>query len=200
MVRQITVEPLIIDTFRPYGDVIQLEGNKNMVIANQGTAKRVNHVAKLENLREASGPVLQSAKPNMCIFSSAPRPTTSGHFKVGLLERHPFSSQVFMPIHQQGATETDPDAPCYLVIVAENGLDDRPDLNTIRAFAANLTQGVNYKANSWHSPMVAIGQRVNFVVLVWENGVKLQDCEEASISTVVVDLKPLFKKLSVSKL
>ncbi|KAJ2078347.1 Allantoicase [Coemansia sp. RSA 988] len=200
MARQIAVEPLTIDTFKPYGDVIQLEGNKNVVIANQGTAKRVNHVAVLENLREASGPALQSAKPNMCIFSSAPRPTAGGRFKVGLLERHPFSSQVFMPIHQHGATRTDPDAPCYLVIVAENGLDDKPDLSTIRAFAANSTQGVNYKANSWHSPMVAIGQRVNFVVLVWENGIKLQDCEEAPISPVVIDLTPSFKKLATSKL
>ncbi|KAI9475021.1 Allantoicase [Coemansia sp. RSA 989] len=196
---QITIEPLTIDSFKPYGDVIQLEGNKNVVIANQGTAKRVNHVAKLENLRECSGPALQSGRPNMCIFSSAPRPTIGGRFEVKLLERHPYSSQVFMPIHQQG-TAVDPDKPCYLVIVAENGPDDKPDLRTIRAFAANSTQGINYKANSWHSPMVTIGTRVNFIVLVWENGVALQDCEEAPISPVLVDLTPSFKNLPESKL
>ncbi|KAJ2436811.1 Allantoicase, partial [Coemansia sp. RSA 2424] len=95
---------------------------------------------------------------------------------------------------------SNPDEPCYLVIVAENGPDDRPDLSTIRAFAASSTQGINYKANSWHSPMVTIGQRVNFVVLVWENGVALQDCDEAPISPVSVDLSPLFKRLSEPKL
>ncbi|KAJ2161993.1 Allantoicase [Coemansia sp. RSA 552] len=200
MSRQITIEPLTIESFKPYGDVIQLEGNRNVVIANQGTAKRVNHVALLENLRQSSGPALQSARPNMCIFSSAPRPTAAGQFTVKLLERHPYSSQVFMPIHQQGAQGSNPDAPCYLVIVAENGSDDKPDLSTIRAFAANSTQGINYKANSWHSPMVTIGQRVDFVVLVWENGVQLQDCEEAPIAPVVVDLKPSFKSLPESKL
>ncbi|KAI9505206.1 Allantoicase [Coemansia spiralis] len=200
MARQIAVEPLTIDSFKPYGDVVQLEGNKNVVIANQGTAKRVNYVAKLENLRECSGPALQSARPNMCIFSSAPRPTVSGRFQVKLLERHPYSSQVFMPIYQHGVQNTDPNAPCYLVIVAENGADDKPNLSTIRAFAANSTQGINYKANSWHSPMVTIGQRVNFLVLVWENRVALQDCEEAPIDPVVVDLTPSFKNLADSKL
>ncbi|KAJ1737463.1 hypothetical protein GGI11_007902 [Coemansia sp. RSA 2049] len=198
MARDIVVERLTIESFKPYGDVIQLEGNKNVVVANQGTAKRVNYVAKLENLRECSGPALQSAKPNMCIFSSAPRPTISGRFfQVKLLERHPYSSQVFMPIHQHGQKgASDPDAPCYLVIVAENGPDDKPDLGTIRAFAADSTQGINYKANSWHSPMVTIGKRVNFLVLVWENRVALQDCEEAPIDPVVVDLAPSFKNLS----
>ncbi|KAJ2241979.1 Allantoicase [Coemansia sp. RSA 455] len=196
MARQITIEPLTIESFQPYGDVIQLEGNKNVVLANQGTAKRVNYVAKLENLRETTGPALQNARPNMCIFSSAPRPTVGGRFEVKLLERHPYSSQVFMPIFQHGVRNSNPDEPCYLVIVAENGSDDKPDLNTIRAFAASSTQGINYKANSWHSPMVTIGQRVNFVVLVWENGVALQDCEEAPISPVIVDLSPSFRGLS----
>ncbi|KAJ1660486.1 Allantoicase, partial [Coemansia sp. RSA 25] len=107
---------------------------------------------------------------------------------------------VFMPIFQHGVQNSNPDEPCYLVIVAENGPDDRPDLSTIRAFAASSTQGINYKANSWHSPMVTIGQRVNFVVLVWENGVALQDCDEAPISPVSVDLSPLFKSLSEPKL
>ncbi|KAJ2798355.1 Allantoicase [Coemansia helicoidea] len=200
MSRQIAVEPLTIESFRPYGDVIQLEGQRNIVVANQGTARRANHVALLENRREASGPALQSARPNMCLFSSAPRPTVGGRFEVRLLERHPFSSQVFLPIHRRGVPSDDPDRACYLVIVAENGPDDRPDLATIRAFAANLTQGVNYKANSWHSPMVTVGQRVDFAVLVWENGVPLQDCEEAPISPVVVDLRPSFKHLPGSRL
>ncbi|KAJ1942506.1 Allantoicase, partial [Linderina pennispora] len=126
MPHRITVEKLTIDSFKPYGDVVQLEGHHNIVIANQGTAKRVNNVATLTNLRPQPLPALQRASPNMCIFSSAPRPTTAGHFTVSLLERHPFSSQVFMPIMQEGV-ESDPDAPSYIVIVAENGADDKPD-------------------------------------------------------------------------
>lgn len=196
MVQQIKVEPLTIESFKPYGDVIQLEGNKNVVIANQGTAKRVNYVAKLENWRQTTGPAIKEARPNMCIFSSAPRPTVAGRFEVKLLERHPYSSQVFMPIHQHNAGNSNPNAPCYLVIVAENGPDDKPDPNTIRAFAADSTQGINYKANSWHSPMVTIGERVNFLVLVWENGVALQDCQEAPIGSVQVDLTPSFRNLA----
>ncbi|KAJ1936482.1 Allantoicase [Linderina macrospora] len=200
MVHQITIEPLTIDSFKPYGDVIQLEGNSNTIIANQGTAKRVNYVAKLENLRESTAPAIPNGKPNMCIFSSSPRPTVAGRFEVKLLERHPYSSQVFMPILQAGNSSINPDEPSYLVIVAENGPDDKPLLNTVRAFAASSTQGINYKANSWHSPMVCIGQRVDFLVLVWENKVPLHDCEEAPIESVLVDLTPSFKNLTGGKL
>ena len=37
----------------------------------------------------------------------------------------------------------------HLVIVALNGKDDNPDLNTIRAFLATAAQGISYNIGTW---------------------------------------------------
>ncbi|KAJ1676144.1 hypothetical protein EV182_008777, partial [Spiromyces aspiralis] len=118
-----SVKPLTPEAFAPYGDVIQFKGNKNIVSANQGTAKRANYVACLVNERDGfHAPDLPRASPNMCIFSSQPRPASfNGLVSLNVLERHPYSTQVFMPIKQTGVKDLNPDEPCYIVVVADNG-------------------------------------------------------------------------------
>ena len=37
----------------------------------------------------------------------------------------------------------------YVVVVALNGPDDRPDLGTVRAFLATAAQGVSYDQGVW---------------------------------------------------
>ena len=37
----------------------------------------------------------------------------------------------------------------YLVVVALNGKNDRPDLSTLRAFLATSAQGVSYDQGVW---------------------------------------------------
>ena len=117
-----TTELLTAEAFAPYGQVIEFNGNKNVVITNQGTAKRVNHVAKLINERDGfQAPHLPKAEPNMCIFSSQPRPVKGGKIDLKVLERHPHSTQVFVPIKQSGVKDFNPDEPCYIVVVTDNG-------------------------------------------------------------------------------
>lgn len=51
---------------------------------------------------------------------------------------------------------------------------------------------MTYGAGTWHSPMVVVGEReIEFVVLVWENGVEGMDTvevrkEEGSVEVGVV--------------
>ena len=44
----------------------------------------------------------------------------------------------------------------YLVVVAQNGADDKPDLKTVRAFWASTAQGIAYDTAIWHQPMTVL--------------------------------------------
>ena len=120
-------------TFRlnPYGSshlpdtfLVSPSPSSSSISANQGTARRINYIANLCNKRDLT------ATPNMCVFKCLPR---SLPFDIKLLERHPYSSQTFIPMNAKKR---------YLVIVALG--DDKPDLSTLKAFIANNNQGINY--------------------------------------------------------
>jgi ureidoglycolate lyase len=70
------------------------------------------------------------------------------------LERHPHSAQLFSPL---SCSE-------FLVAVCptlENGM---PDLDKVAAFVARSGQGIVYRRNVWHHPMVALGGPAVFTV------------------------------------
>ncbi|KAJ3155050.1 hypothetical protein HDU89_007240 [Geranomyces variabilis] len=178
--RRITAVPLTRENFAPFGQVICALPTPSQS-ANQGTAQRYNHVAKVENLR-AEGP--NPAQPNLCVFRCTPPPLP---FTIKLLERHPHSTQFFVPMS----------TAAYLVIVALNDpATDQPDPATIKAFVAGHAQGVSYNAGTWHHPMVAMGAgHTDFCVMVYERREKCElpgeDCEEVFYDQeqwVVVDV------------
>ncbi len=155
MSRTLTLEPLTADAFAPFGQVIQAAGDA--VAANQGTAARYDFAARLANLRPA-------ARPNVAVFRATPRALP---MPVRLLERHPRSSQMFVPMT----------APRYAVLVARDAPDGAPDLDTLRAFACAPWQAVNYDPGVWHHPMIALDAPSDFVMLAWEDGTA-DDCVE----------------------
>jgi ureidoglycolate lyase len=77
-----------------------------------------------------------------------------------MMERHPDSSQTFLPV----------DVARYLVIVAPNGSIDRPDMTQARAFLARGDQGVTYRPGAWHHGMTVFDRAGRFVVLMWVAG------------------------------
>ena len=100
------------------------------------------------------------------------------------MERHPFTTQTFIPI---GLCPADPDT-AYLVIVAPPLLDvsgnDIPDIDKIKVFLATGSQAVTYGMGIWHAPMIVIGAKpVSFVVTQFVNGVPSDDCQEVELST-----------------
>jgi ureidoglycolate lyase len=180
----------------------------NAVQANQGSALKYLDVTHMLDLY-GSAPSHEPAKAVMNMFVCAPRPLLSsqqvgiaGNFPVKILERHPFTTQTFIPL---GLSPSEAYKARYLVIVAPslppssssseglpvpvhtdtshrllgNGL---PDLENIRAFVANGAQAVTYGAGTWHAPMVVIGQNpIDFVVVQFANGVAVEDCQEREL-------------------
>ncbi|TFY64094.1 hypothetical protein EVJ58_g2840 [Rhodofomes roseus] len=173
--------PLTPEAFAPFGQVIQAYSDLNAVPsprstritgANQGTAVKFHKLALLESAYPAD----TGATTGLSVYRCKPIDAQCGHWDVKLLERHPCTNQAFIPM---GCGE-DLDKPgeTYLVIVAKNGSDDKPDLPTMRAFVATAGQGIVYDTGIWHHPMAVIDQTMDFTCVETQvgNGDKL-DCE-----------------------
>ncbi|MFO0760274.1 MAG: ureidoglycolate lyase [Byssovorax sp.] len=149
-------QPLTVAAYSPYGHVLMAsprgEPGKE---ANQGTARRFDHLAPIDDLRPGK------ARLNLSVFRCAPRDLAI--FRITLLEKHPASTQVFIPMN----------ARRYLVIVALGG--DAPDMSTLAAFVATGRQGISYLPGIWHHPMIALDDEIDFSCLVWEDG-STEDC------------------------
>ena len=110
---KISAQLLSAAEFAPYGQVIEAAAAtiSGTVSANQGTAKRRNWLADLQNLR----PDDRETRPNMCVFRVQPAKVLP--FPIRLLERHPHSTQCFIPM----SAGTEHRLRGYLVIVCLNG-------------------------------------------------------------------------------
>lgn len=157
----VVAEPLTAAAYAPYGRVLSADRDDVPAKpANQGTAARRDFLVELANHRPG-------ARLNLASFRCAPR--TGWPMPLVLLEKHPASTQVFVPMN----------ARRYLVVVALGG--EGPDLGTLRAFLAGPTQGISYHPGVWHHPMIALDDSTDFTCLVWEDGSE-GDC-------TVVDLR-----------
>jgi len=135
------IEPLTRDAFAPFGDVIELEGAKQIPI-NLGTTIRYHDLARIDVADEGGRPLVN-------VFRGQPRTLP---FELKMMERHPLGSQAFVPLT---------DRP-YLVVVAPAG---ELVASRIRAFVSRGWQGVNYAKGVWHHPLIALGDVSDFVVV-----------------------------------
>jgi ureidoglycolate lyase len=161
--RVVQAVPLSAEGFLPFGRVISA-GLTAGSSANQGTAVRFDHCTPLETTRPG-------AKPNLAVFRSVAKALP---FEVVLLERHPCSTQVFIPMVVSR----------YLVCVAPTGPDGAPLVAELKAFLCGPGQGVAYAAGTWHHPMVALDSPGDFSMLAWEDGTPL-DCEVRQLGTTL---------------
>ena len=157
--RTLNTELLTPEAFAPFGQVLQTpqSGDRN---ANQGTAVRVDRVAALLSTRG-------SCPPNLAMIRALPQALP---LKLRLLERHPCSSQAFIPLQ----------CSRYLVIVAPSAADGSPQWAGLRAFVAGAGQGINYAAGTWHHPFTALDGPADLAMLAWEDGTA-RDCEELAL-------------------
>jgi ureidoglycolate lyase len=139
--KALAIEPLTREAFAPFGDVIELEGAKQIPI-NLGTTIRYHDLANVD-ITDEGGRTLVN------LFRGQPRALP---FEITMMERHPLGSQAFIPLN---------DKP-YLVVVAPAG---ELDESKIRAFVTSGWQGVNYAKGVWHHPLLALGEVSDFIVV-----------------------------------
>ncbi|ODV86157.1 hypothetical protein CANARDRAFT_16575 [[Candida] arabinofermentans NRRL YB-2248] len=188
--KQIKAVPLTPESFAKFGSIISADhqvANAPKSSANQGTAIKLHKVAPItNNYKDCKSGVMGTANWN--IFRCSPpkhllsESGTSTIYTSKVLERHPFSTQTFMPMGRAKSN-----IPAYLVICAPTDYNtdgNLPDYTKLEAFLCQGNQSVTYGMGTWHAPMVALGDEeyLDFGVLVHENGVPEEDCEECVYS------------------
>ncbi|CCO27082.1 allantoicase [Rhizoctonia solani AG-1 IB] len=194
--------PITPEAFKEYGSVIQAWADTDAVprgirvtSANQGTAHKFHNLS----LVEQAYPPGAHARTGMSVYRATP-PIREGekaepgkHWSVKLLERHSYTSQAFIPMGTGGGTrmtgfeEPLPKAGrAYLVIVALNGADDKPDLSTLRAFVASTAQGISYNMGVWHHPMISLETTIDFCCVETQIGTPDNhlDCEIVEVESL----------------
>jgi ureidoglycolate lyase len=156
-------EALTAARFAPYGEVIESEARAFRSI-NDGTAKRYDDLASIEVAAQGGRPILS-------IFEAQAR---SFPLPVRLMERHPWSSQAFFPLQERP----------FLIVVADEGA--APLATRIRSFVSSGRQGVNYRPNTWHHPLLALGETSRFLVV--DRGGAGENCEEVALAAGAVTL------------
>ncbi len=165
MSRTVVAEPLSSSSFAPFGSVVSA-GLSSGSTANQGTAVRFDRCALVAGTRPA-------ATANMAVFRSTAK---SLPFSVQLLERHPCSTQAFLPMI----------CTRFLVVVAPTAADGGPDIDGLRSFVCGPGQGISYGIGVWHHPIIALDGDADFVMVAFEDG-SVDDCvEQALLAPVLV--------------
>lgn len=151
--------PLTPEAFAPFGKVIQAYADHNaaprgtkITPANQETASKFHKLA----LIGSSYPEGDDATAGISVYRCDPLPSDGKNlgWDVKVLERHPFTTQAFIPMGGAGILGKDGNGlenpgDAYLVVVAKNDDKGNPDLKTLRAFAATAAQGIMYSAAVW---------------------------------------------------
>ncbi len=135
-------KPLTAAAFTPYGDVIETRPTAQHFAINYGLTERYHDLANIDVLA-------QGGRPLVSLFHTTPLPPP---ITIRLLERHPISSQAFMPLSPYP----------YLVVVAAAGPLHE---DQIEVFLAQPGQGVNYHPGTWHHFSLALVQPSDFLVI-----------------------------------
>jgi ureidoglycolate lyase len=156
--------PLSAEVFAAYGEVIEVSSAAENFSINDGYTQRYHDLANVDVCKEQGRPLIS-------IFRAAPLPLPH---KLKVMERHPLSSQAFIPLGQQP----------YLVVVAEPGAFDP---NNIKVFLAQANQGVNYAAGTWHHYCFALEQESDFLVV--DRGGNGENCDLVELDgSLIVEL------------
>ena len=126
------IKKITKENFSAYGDLITTKNKKGENI-NTDTTKSYFDLANIEILGEDHRCRLNIFKAKKRIFP----------LKIYMMENHPFSSQVFLPL----------DKTNFIVLVAP--FAPKPNLNKLECFIVTDGDGVNFKTKVWHFPLIS---------------------------------------------
>ena len=146
------------DNFAAFGQVIsanpdpasQKPGDDIQVAPDGKTTK----YARLADITH-SYPADSGAVVGISVFRATPKIglERGKEFGIKFLERHAYTSQAFVPMGKgewkYKSEEALPEGGQMLVIVAQNGPDDRPDPKTIQSFIVPSSVGISYNPGVW---------------------------------------------------
>jgi ureidoglycolate lyase len=135
------VRPLTREAFGPYGDVIDASGSPD-ALANGGLAQLYRDLARID-VETGGGRVAVN------VVRTTPRELP---LRIEVMERHPLGSQLFASL--KGGD--------WLVLAAPAG---RLRSDAIEAFRVGAHQGVNFRRDIWHHPLIALVDASEFLVL-----------------------------------
>ncbi|MEQ1368131.1 ureidoglycolate lyase [Acinetobacter schindleri] len=144
MKNTIQIQLLTSENFARFGEVISCQGNDYFHI-NDAHTERYHALVMTE--------IMGDAKAGISIFRNIK--STQIPFEISMLERHPNGSQTFIPMRGQK----------FLIVVAPSLDTDTPDLSQLCAFITDGTQGVNYRAGTWHHPLLTLEAPSDFAVV-----------------------------------
>ncbi|WWD18333.1 allantoicase [Kwoniella shandongensis] len=161
--------PLTPEVFKPYGQVIQGHSLPTsapkgvpVTIANQGTAFKFHRLGKVEESYPA-GTLTKGGLHVGSVKAQSKLDIKDGlKLEVTVLERHQHTTQAFIPM---GRTPDASPPGAFIVVVALNGADDKPDLSTVRAFIATAAQGVTFDQGIWHHSLLTVGGDLDYAVI-----------------------------------
>ena len=158
---QLIPKPLTRDAFAPFGQVIEGVGNEPEQI-NYGNTKKWADLARVDT-GDGEG------RPCVSLFEGS---AVQLPLRIEILERHPLSSQAFIPLH---------DEP-FLLIVARAG--DVPKHEEVQAFITNGKQGINYHKGTWHHYLVAPVDGARFLII--DRAGPGKNCDECTLDRPLV--------------
>lgn len=138
---EIVPEPLSAASFAPFGELLDRPRQPG----------RLYYDAALANHRP-------EARPSLSLILQPP--TEERPVVARLLERHQWSSQSFVPL----------DVGRWLIVVAPHAAGGGPDLGGLRAFLADGSQGVTYRADTWHHGLTTLDRPGRFAIVMWRTG------------------------------
>lgn len=178
----IKAQKLTPEGFASFGGVLSADDqikNVESSAANYGTAVKIHKVAPIiNNYKDCPSGKQPTANWNIFRCSAPKHQLKSGTYTAKVLERHPFTTQTFVPMGQ------DLHKVSYIVIVAKTDYStdqNLPDPTSLQAFVCQGNQSVTYGPGIWHAPMVVIDEaipHIDFAVFIHENGVADEDCQE----------------------
>ncbi|MFN2362175.1 MAG: ureidoglycolate lyase [Marinobacter sp.] len=161
--REIVARSLTREAFAPFGEVIDTTDADSFPI-NQGRTERFHALAAIELLGEGAQGILS-------IFRGQPLVPLN----IILMERHPLGSQAFVPINN-GA---------FLAVVAPAGDFDEA---AVQVFLAKGSQGVSYRAGTWHAPLLPLQADSDYLVVDRQG--PGNNCDERTLARPITPLLP----------